>query len=126
LFISLQNSMEGSEAKRTQELLSPKWKNGFFVAFPVNGSFYMQEGEFASPTLYPTFTSFKEELIKKFISSNKGQVEINKPGNYLMPSSWLESGKFKDALEMCMNDVKTLFFPNTKTLSDSDRRIFIK
>jgi hypothetical protein len=117
LFISLES---------IQTLLRHKSKNGFFIDFPVKGSFYMQEDEFANPLLYPTFTSFKEDLIKKFISSNKGQVEVNKPGNYLMPSSWLDSGKFKDALETCMDDVKKISFPDTPVLSDSDRRIFIK
>jgi hypothetical protein len=114
LFISLQSSVD--------PLLKYNWKNVFFVAFPN-----MQEGA----SLYPTFVAFKQELTQKFIAFtkgtfNNGQVEINKEGNYKMPSSWLDSGKFKDALEMCMNDVKKIFFLYTEPLDASDRRIFIK
>lgn len=126
LFISLQSSTETTEASRIKEFMNQNQKNIFITAFPVTGSYYMQEDQFSEPALYQTFVSFKQSLTEKFIAFKKGQVEVNQPGNYLLPESWLASSKFKKALEKCMDDVKMIFFPDTEVLNESERRIFIK
>lgn len=127
LFISLQSSVDSFEVERTKKIFRLNKKPGVFVvAFPVSGSFYKQENEFSNNSLYPTFTDFKQACIQKFIAFNKGKVEINTPGNYLIPSELLASGIFKHNLELCIDQVKEIFFPFTEVLDAADRRIFIR
>lgn len=128
LIVLLQNKSDSSEAEWMKELMK-KRNDVYVVNCPVFGDFHMQEGKFAVPELFPTYTSFKNALMEKFIAFSKGfftkgQVEVNTPGNYLMPVSWYDD--VKDDLAICMDQVKDIFFPNTSELKASDRRIFIR
>lgn len=128
LFVLLQNGIDSYETKWVNDLIVKK-KTVSVVNFPVFDDFYMQGGEFENPELYPTFTSFENYLSTKFLAFNKGlfskgRVDVNMPGNYLMPISWFDD--VKDDLQFCMKQVKDIFFPFTSDLNSSERRIFIR
>lgn len=126
LFISLQSSTDTTESKRIKEQMNHNRTHNFFAAFPVTGDFYMQEGAYENDSRYPVFTEFASDLTKQFIAHVKGQIEVNKPGNYLLSDSWLLSPDFTRDLQKCITDVKGIFFKHTEALTAAQRRTFIK
>lgn len=127
VLISLQSTVDSNEATRQSEILKLNgFDNVFVAAFPVTGDFYKQEGVYAEPNLYPLFEGFKSAISEKFIAFNKGQIEFNKPGNYLIDPSLLNCVKFKKALGKCIDEVKEILFPYTEALDNEQRKLFLQ